>query len=98
MDTTDLARVLDRLNRTQAPRGADRAHVGKVRALWWTLYWLGAIDQPDDRAIGLGNARRRGLADAGRSDRRPPRRCDRDRRPHRSRHPGRYDAARDPAR
>ena len=52
MDTTDLARVLDRLNRTQAPRGADRAHVGKVRALWWTLYWLGAIDQPDDRAIG----------------------------------------------
>lgn len=50
MDGAQLDRMLDHLNRDY--RGGERrGHVGKVRALWWTLYWLGAVDQPNDRAI-----------------------------------------------
>ena len=61
MDAGDLARVLDRLNRDSRP-AADRPHIGKVRALWWSLYWLGAIDQPDARAIDAFVSRQTGVA------------------------------------
>ena len=61
MDAGELRAVLDRLNRGQAP-AADRPHVGKVRALWWTLYWLGAVEQSDARAIDAFVRRQTGVA------------------------------------
>lgn len=51
MSLAEIGLVLDRLNRDyRGPRG-QRAHVGKIRALWWTLYWLGAVGEPNDAAV-----------------------------------------------
>jgi len=50
MDGAQLDRVLNHFNRDGRGRG-EPGHAGKVRALWWTLYWLGTVDRPDDRAI-----------------------------------------------
>ena len=61
MDAAELGRVLDRLNRDSRP-AADRPHIGKVRALWWSLYWLGAVDQSDARAIDAFVHRQTGVA------------------------------------
>lgn len=58
MDAGELARVLQRLN----ANSPDRKHVGKVRALWWTLHWLGAVDQADARAIDAFVRRQTGMA------------------------------------
>jgi len=64
MTLAQLDRLLDHLNRdrpARAPHG-HAAPVGrKVRALWWTLYWLGAVDQPDDRAIDAFVRRQAGV-------------------------------------
>lgn len=51
MTPAEIGRVLDRLNRNRAAPMAHRAHVGKIRALWWSLYWLGAIDDPGAKAL-----------------------------------------------
>lgn len=51
MSPGEIGRVLDRLNRNRAAPMAHRAHVGKIRALWWSLYWLGAIDDPGAKAL-----------------------------------------------
>lgn len=61
MDAGELRLVLDRLNRDTRP-AADRPHIGKVRALWWTLYWLGAVEQSDARAIDAFVRRQTGMA------------------------------------
>ena len=39
----ELGRVLDEMNRDWRARegGEHRSHIGKVKALWWSLYWLG---------------------------------------------------------
>ena len=38
-----LGQVLDRLNRDHKGPMAHHPHVGKVKALWWSLYWLGEV-------------------------------------------------------
>lgn len=60
MSLAEIGKVLDRLNRGyKGPRG-NRAYPGKIRALWWTLYWLGEADQPNDDAIDAFIARQTG--------------------------------------
>lgn len=60
MDAKQLDRMLDHLNRDYRGTG-QRDHAGKVRALWWTLYWLGAVDQPNERAIDAFVKRQTGV-------------------------------------
>jgi hypothetical protein len=66
MNPNEIGKVLDRLNRDQKGRGlggsAERPHIGKIRALWWTLYWLGEIAEPNDRALDAFVARQTGLS------------------------------------
>lgn len=51
MSVAELVRLRDHLNRGwKGPRNR-RPHVGKIRALWWSLYWIGAIERPDDEAL-----------------------------------------------
>jgi len=60
MTLAEIGKVLDRLNRDyKAPMG-HRGHVGKIRALWWTVYWLGAVAEPNDRALDAFVARQTG--------------------------------------
>jgi hypothetical protein len=54
--------LLDRFNRGWKGPSGHRAHSGKVRALWWTLYWLGAVDSPNDRAIDAFVERQSGVS------------------------------------
>lgn len=51
MTPAELGKLLDHLNRGRTRPESSRPHLGKIRALWWTLYWIGAVDQPNDRAI-----------------------------------------------
>lgn len=51
MSLADLGHMLDHLNRGWSGPAGHRAHVGKIRALWWSLYWLGALHDPNDKAI-----------------------------------------------
>lgn len=53
MTPAEIGRVLDRLNRDRPAPMGHRAHVGKIRALWWTLYWLGEVDDPNGRALDV---------------------------------------------
>jgi len=62
MSIAELGIVLDRLNKDWKGPSAHRAHVGKVRALWWSLYWLGAVDEPNDAAIGAFVRRQTGVS------------------------------------
>lgn len=60
MTPADIGKLLDRLNRDWKGPMGHRAHVGKIRALWWTLYWLGAVARPDDDAVNAFVARQTG--------------------------------------
>jgi phage gp16-like protein len=51
MSLADLGKMLDHLNKGWHGQTGGRATTSKIRALWWTLYWLGAVDDPNDRAI-----------------------------------------------
>lgn len=56
----EIGRILDHLNKGyKGPRG-NRAYVGKIRALWWTLFWLAEVDEPNDAAIDAFIARQTG--------------------------------------
>lgn len=57
-----LGKLLDGLNGGWKAGRADRPHLGKIRALWWTLYWLGEIDEPGDAALNAFVKRQTGLA------------------------------------
>jgi len=64
MTTLEITQLLNHLNRDrnrQAPAG-HRAHVGKIRALWWSLYWLGEVESADERAISAFVKRQTGVA------------------------------------
>lgn len=74
MTTGEIARLLDYLNRNRKAPAGHRAHIGKVRALWWSLYWLGEVEQTDDRAIGAFVKRQTGVAALRFLDRRRSRR------------------------
>lgn len=60
MTLAQIGQVLDRLNRGYKGPMGHRAHVGKIRALWWTLYWLGAVNDPNDKALDTFVARQTG--------------------------------------
>ena len=60
MDAAEINLVLARIKRHST--SADRPHIGKVRALWWSLYWLGAVEQSDARAIDAFVERQTGVA------------------------------------
>lgn len=51
MDAAELRKLLDHLNRGNKPSAGRGAHAGKIRALYWSLFWLGEVDDPNDRAI-----------------------------------------------
>jgi hypothetical protein len=51
MNLAEIGQVLDRLNKDWKGPMGHRGHVGKIRALWWTLYWLGAVADPGDRPL-----------------------------------------------
>ena len=59
----ELGRVLDEMNRDwrAADSGEHRSHIGKVKALWWTLYWLGEVDDQSERAIASFVRRQTGI-------------------------------------
>lgn len=57
-----LGKLLDALNGGWKPGRADRPHLGKIKALWWSLYWLGEIDEPGDSALNRFVKRQTGLA------------------------------------
>lgn len=67
MDAAEIGRVLDRLNRDQTGSYGNRPDLhrtpwlGKVRALWWTCFWLGLIDQPGDGALAAFVKRQTGI-------------------------------------
>ncbi|HPU15639.1 MAG TPA: regulatory protein GemA [Polymorphobacter sp.] len=60
----ELGQVLDELNRGWKPvaSGLHRSHIGKARALWWSLYWLGELNEPGDRALSAFVERQTGIA------------------------------------
>lgn len=57
-----LGKLLDALNGNWKPGRADRPHLGKIKALWWSLYWLGEIDEPGDGALDAFVKRQTGMA------------------------------------
>lgn len=61
MTVAEIARLLDRLNRNSKAPAGHRAHVGKIRALWWSLFWLGEVESSDDRSIGAFVKRQTGI-------------------------------------
>ncbi|HEU4958989.1 MAG TPA: regulatory protein GemA [Sphingomonas sp.] len=62
MTFAELGQVLDRLNKDWKGPSGHRAHIGKIRALWWTLYWLGAVAEPNDHAIDAFVRRQTGVS------------------------------------
>ena len=66
MNAHQLGLVLDRLNRDQVDRGLGgsntRPHISKIKALWWTLYWLGANQCPDDNVLDAFVQRQTGIS------------------------------------
>lgn len=62
MELPEIGRVLDELNRDWKGPMGHRGHVGKIRALWWTLYWLGATGDPGDAPLDAFVERQTGIA------------------------------------
>lgn len=53
MTVAELTRLRDHFNRGWKGPRQRRPHIGKIRALWWSLYWIGAIERPDDDALNV---------------------------------------------
>lgn len=51
MTLAEIGIVLDQLNKDWKGPSGHGSHIGKIRALWWSLYWLGLVASPDDGAI-----------------------------------------------
>lgn len=62
MSVGQLGALLDHLNKGWKGPMAHRAHLGKIKALWWSLYWLGEIDNPDQRALSAFVKRQTGIS------------------------------------
>lgn len=60
----ELGRVLDEMNRDWRARAAgnERNHIGKIKAMWWGLYWLGEVDDDRLSAINAFVERQTGIA------------------------------------
>lgn len=62
MSIGELGQLLDHFNKGWKGPMGHRAHIGKIKALWWSLYWLGAIDEPGDLAISAFVERQTGVS------------------------------------
>lgn len=67
MNLAEIGKVLDRLNRDRPHASisgsvSTRPHIAKVKALWWTLYWLGELGEPNDAALDSFVQRQTGIA------------------------------------
>lgn len=62
MSLGDLGQLLDHLNQGWTGPAGHRAHIGKIRALWWSLYWLGALHDPKDTALDVFVQRQTGVS------------------------------------
>lgn len=62
MSIGELGQLLDHFNKGWKGPMGHRAHIGKIKALWWSLYWLGAIEEPGDRAISAFVERQTGVS------------------------------------
>ncbi len=62
MSEQQLGQLLDHLNRDWKGSNPSRPHVAKIKALWWSLYWLGAIEEPADRALSAFVKRQTGVS------------------------------------
>lgn len=62
MNPAEIGLVLDRLNKDWKGPSGHRAYVGKLKALWWTAYWLGAVESPSDAALAAFVKRQTGKA------------------------------------
>jgi hypothetical protein len=62
MSLAELGRLLDHFNKGWKGPMGHRAHIGKIKALWWSLYWFGAVDDPGDRAISAFVERQTGIS------------------------------------
>lgn len=61
MELPEFGKLLDHLNRDWKGPMGHRSHVGKIRALWWTLYWLGAIAEPGESGLAAFVKRQTGI-------------------------------------
>ncbi|MDQ1229300.1 regulatory protein GemA [Sphingomonas sp. SORGH_AS_0879] len=66
MTLTDMDKVLTAIRgngaaRSARPVGSTRAHVGKIWALWWSLYWLRAVECPEEKALNAWVKRQTGV-------------------------------------
>ena len=64
MTLPEIGKILDRLNagkRAGIPQNT-RPHTGKIRALWWTLYWLGEVVSKNDSALDAFVRRQTGIS------------------------------------
>lgn len=61
MTPGEIGRLLDHLNKGWA-REKHRPHTGKIKALWWSLYWLGCIHDVSDAALDAFVKRQTGMA------------------------------------
>ncbi len=64
MTLAEMGKVLDRLNKDWKGPSGHRAHIAKIRALWWTLYWLAEINADEsavDKALDAFVKRQTGL-------------------------------------
>lgn len=61
MNAGQLGKLLDHFNRDWRGPNPDRAHIGKIRALWWSLFWIGQIHEPNDAALSSFVKRQTGI-------------------------------------
>jgi phage gp16-like protein len=62
MTIAQLGLLLSHLNKGWDKPEPLNPHIGKARALWWDLYWLGAIDEPGDKALSAFVRRQTGIS------------------------------------
>jgi hypothetical protein len=61
MSVPEITRLLDRLNRNNKAPAGHRTHIGKIRALWWCLYWLGEVESAEEPVISAFVKRQTGI-------------------------------------
>lgn len=61
MSIAELGELLTHLNKDYTGPSGHNPHIGKVRALWWTLYWVGAIDDPGEAPLSAFVKRQTGI-------------------------------------
>ena len=62
MSLGQLGKMLDHFNRKAPARKPANPLASKIKALWWSCYWLGAIDTPEEAALNAFVERQSGLS------------------------------------